>query len=81
MLSHSTRRLNQAPIYVNVRSSDLIPDRKRHSEVIEKAQRLKHDDSATLQGRGGSTKREEQDSVLTTDEIKVRQQFSKTCQL
>jgi len=50
--------------------SVMMSKRKRHSEVIEKAQRLKHDDSATLQGRGGSTKREEQDSVLTTDEIK-----------
>ena len=44
--------------------------RKRHSDVIERAQRLKLDDLNTGQGRGTGTERE-QESGLTTDDIQV----------
>ncbi|CAH3179991.1 unnamed protein product [Porites lobata] len=49
--------------------SVMMSKRKRHSEVIEKAQRLKKDDSLTIQGRGGSNKRGEKGSDATSDEI------------
>ncbi|KAM7433758.1 ATP-dependent RNA helicase ddx54 [Porites harrisoni] len=49
--------------------SVMMSKRKRHSEVIEKAQRLKKDDSLTIQGRGGSNERGEKGSNATSDEI------------
>lgn len=49
--------------------SVMMSKRKRHSDVINKAQRLKQDDSATVQGRGGGTEREEHDNSVTNDEI------------
>ena len=55
-------------------SSDLISLlRKRHNEVIKKAQRLKQDDTTTVQGKDGGTEHGEKDSSVTTDEIKVSQ--------
>lgn len=49
--------------------SVMMSKRKRHSEVIEKAQRLKKDDSLTIQGRSGSNERGEKGSNATSDEI------------
>lgn len=49
--------------------SVMMSKRKRHSEVIEKAQRLKKDDSLTIQGRNGSNERGEKGSNATSDEI------------
>ncbi|XP_073251857.1 ATP-dependent RNA helicase DDX54-like [Porites lutea] len=49
--------------------SVMMSKRKRHSEVIEKAQRLKKDDSLTIQGRGGSNERGGKGSNVTSDEI------------
>lgn len=48
--------------------SIMMSKRKRHSDVIERAQRLKLDDLNTGQGRGTGTERE-QESGLTTDDI------------
>ncbi|KAJ7365649.1 ATP-dependent RNA helicase ddx54 [Desmophyllum pertusum] len=50
--------------------SVMMSKRKRHSDVIQRAQRHKQDDSATVPGRGGGAEREEQDSYVITDEIK-----------
>lgn len=50
--------------------SVMMSKRKRHSEVIQKAQRLKKDDSTAVQGRGGDTQRGQQESNVTSDEIK-----------
>ncbi|CAH3019017.1 unnamed protein product [Porites evermanni] len=49
--------------------SVMMSKRKRHSEVIEKAQRLKKDDSLTIQGRGGSNERGGNGSNVTSDEM------------
>lgn len=51
----------------------LFVHRKRHSDVIQRAQRLKQDDSATDRGRrDAGTGSEEQDNSATTEEIRVR---------
>ncbi|PFX19681.1 ATP-dependent RNA helicase DDX54 [Stylophora pistillata] len=50
--------------------SIMMSKRKRHSDVIERAQRLKLDELNTGQGRGTGTERE-QESGLTTDDIQV----------
>ncbi|XP_020602543.1 ATP-dependent RNA helicase DDX54-like [Orbicella faveolata] len=50
--------------------SIMMSKRKRHSDVIQRAQRLKQDDSVTDLGRGAGTGSEEQNNSATTDEIR-----------
>lgn len=51
-------------------ASCLFP-RKYHGEVIEKAQRVKKDASAAVQGRGGEGSHCEEENSATAAEIKV----------
>lgn len=45
--------------------------RKRHSDVIQRARRLKLDDLTSDQGRGGGAEQEPEETGPTTDEIQV----------
>ena len=49
----------------------LTAGRKRHSDVIQRARRLKLDDLTSDQGRGGGAEQEPEETGPTSDEIQV----------